>query len=86
MPPPRRHQRVELLLQRGVEPRDGLARRRAEGERDDGVAVEGHGDAALGLAETRREGLRPDSADRERDVAAVEDDAVPVHARGERRP
>jgi hypothetical protein len=41
----RRDERVEVLLQSGVQTRDRLARGGAERKRDDRVAVRGHGQA-----------------------------------------
>ena len=80
MPAPARDQRVEVLLQRSVEPRDSFARRGAEGERNDGVAAKRTSNPALRRAGLGREGFGADSADCEGNVAAVEDDAVAVDA------
>jgi hypothetical protein len=80
VPAPARDERVEVLLQRGIEPRHGFARRGAEGERDDGVTLKRARDSSFRCAGLGRECLGADSADRERNVTAVEDDAVSVDA------
>ena len=54
---------TNVLLEGGVEPRDRFARRRAEGADDNGLASRRERDAALGVAETRCEGVRLQGTD-----------------------